>query len=301
MPAPKKGLPVHPLVAALNPDPSKPPRRALKIFGLPGDSPSADETRLWLDADLTSYVDVPAEAILHSTTLSEDRGTILWVDVDAKLSYGSVTSHAAQADFLTGQVTAAHMPGAPGGVPDAAGGVWPTPPVTVFPSQCGACPTHGGPCLSLPFCPSEAMAPSHCAPCPTHGGPCLSLPFCPSEAMAPSHCAPCPTRPPICPPLTLPSGCGPCPTHFWLCPPSHFGPCPTQPPICSPPSWPCPSVHAICPTPTAVVCPSVHTICPSRVCPSVAVPCQTAEACPSAICPQTQACGGPGGGFGPAA
>ena len=117
MPASKKSPPpVHPLVAALNPDPSKPPRRTVKLYGLPGDSPGTGETRLWLDPDLTSYVDVPAESIAYSKTLDDDAGTILWVDADATLSFGSVTSHAAQADFLTGSITstqlAAHLPAA---------------------------------------------------------------------------------------------------------------------------------------------------------------------------------------------
>jgi hypothetical protein len=298
--APKVGL--HPLVQALNPDPAKPPQRAVKLFGLPGASPTAGETRLWLDSELTSYVDIPDDAILYSKELPDDAGTVVWAAVDAKLTYGSVTSHATQADFLSGAITSAHLAGAAAGPGGAAGPV-PTPPVTL-PSACGVCPSLPGACVSLPFCPSEAMPPSHCLPCPTQPGRCPSLPFCPSEAMLPTHCVPCPTHPGRCPSLPF------CPSEAM--PPSHCFPCQTHPPICPPLTqiWVCqpsqlipcqPSVHVLCPTPTAVFhCPTVQ-ICPSRLCPSVSVPCQTAQACPSAFCPpQSLGCGGPGG-FGPGA
>ncbi len=290
MPVPKKGPAVHPLVKALNPDPTKPPTRALKLIGLPGESPSADTTRLWLDADLTSYVDIPNEAILYSSELPDDAGTILWVAADATLTHGSVTSHAAQADFLVGEIATTHLAGAMGGA--APGGQQPLPPVTA-PSVCGVCPSRGVPCVSLPLCPSEAMAPSHCGPCATAPGHCVSLPVCPSEAMAPSHCSPC-VSVPVCPSV-------PCPSHVLPCPPPHtvVG-CPSVQVFCPPPHTVvgCPSVHVLCPTPTAVACPSRFVACPppSRLCPSIAIPCETAQACPSALCPQTQGCGFPPGG-----
>jgi hypothetical protein len=303
----------HPLVQALNPDPAKPPQRTVKLFGLPGASSSADHTRLWLDADLTSYADVPDEAILHSKTLPDDAGTVLWVAADAKLSHGSVSSHATQAGFLAGSITATHLAGAAPAGAGLAAGPMPTPPVTaVLP-----CTPYGGHFPSLPICPSEAMAPSHCFPCPSHTGPCLSLPFCRTETCPPSRLGPCITQLLGCGLVTHVAGCppsqmGPCMTNpvicqplvsqIWVCQPTHFGPCQvTQTALCQPThAGPCPSVHVICPTPTALLhCQSLS--CPTRVCPSSATPCQTGEACPSALCPpQSLACGGPGGGFGPA-
>ena len=68
-----KGIPHHPLVAALASDPSKPPEKATKLFGYPGPAAEKGSTRLWTDTDLTTYVDVPDEAILHSQTLPDDR------------------------------------------------------------------------------------------------------------------------------------------------------------------------------------------------------------------------------------
>jgi hypothetical protein len=254
----KKDLPPHPLVKALNPDPTKAPTRALKLFGFLGEGSSADESRLWLDDELTSYVDVPIKAILYVKALADDAGTILWVDPEAKLKYSSVTSHSVQAQFLEGAMTA-NLAGAPAAGAAALRMPVPTPPFSVFPSQCGPCRSHLGACPpSLPFCPSEAMVPSHCAPCvsvapamcvseamlPSHCVPCASLPIrCPSEAMAPSHCAPC---------VSLPQ----CPSEAMA--PSHCAPCP--------------SVRVICPTPTATpsavpaFCPSAADACPSRIC-----------------------------------
>jgi hypothetical protein len=316
--APKVGL--HPLVQALVPDPAKPPQRALKLLGLPGVSPSAGETRLWLDADLTSYVDVPDDTILYAKELPDDAGTILWVTVEANLTYGSVSSHTTQAGFLGGAIASAHLAGAaPGQGPI---GPMATPPT--FPSGCGPCPTQLGPCVSLPVCPST---PSQCGPCPTQFGPCASQPFCPTAdpmchtvvvcpSLTPSQCGPCQTQPPICPPLTQAAACQP--SQLGRCI-SHFAPCASQVNICPPThTGACPSVHVLCPTPSArvqcpsaapcqsvqVLCPAPSALvrCPTQLCPSVSVPCLSSQACPTTLCPpESLACGGPGGGFGPVA
>ena len=300
MPASKRPtVDAHPLVKALVPDPSKPPLPTIKLLGLLGDSPSADTTRLWLDSSLTSYVDIPTEAIRHTQSLPDDGGTVVWVDPDAQLVYGTVTSQAVQASFLSGSIAATHLASAASaGLAAGPGGPVPTPPVTL-PSAC-ACVSRPGTCPTLPLCPSEAMLPSHCgcpslpicpseAMVPTHCG-CPSLPICPSEAMPPSHCGPCPTHQVWCQPSAFLAACGP--THTFGCRPSL--PCPqTSPIICRP------SVHVICPTPSAVggcpsaACPSVHTICPT---PSAVGGCPSFGACPSIACGP-----GPGGGGGPVA
>lgn len=99
-----KGVPYHPLVEALASDPNKPPERAKRLFGFPGPAAEANSTRLWLDLDLTGYIDVPNDAIKHSQTLEDNRGTILWVDPAATLTYSSIQSHEVQADFLGGSI-----------------------------------------------------------------------------------------------------------------------------------------------------------------------------------------------------
>lgn len=292
------------MVEALVPDPGKPPRQTLKLLGLPGASPTTGSTRLWLDADLTSYVDVPDDAILYAKELPDDAGTILWVSVDANLAYGSVSSHAAQAGFLGGAIASAHLGGAvPGQGPAAP---MATPPT--FPSVCGGCPTQlGGPCQSLPVCPTQA--PSQCTPCFTVNAGCLTV-GCPSVL---GHL--CQTQPPICPPVTQAATC-PSQLHPCLtvanCPPTHTGACPSVHVLCPTPTAllhcpttiRCPSALVVCPPPSAeVLCASDVRLCPSQLCPSVNVPCLTALSCPTAFCPpESLACGGgPGGGFGPVA
>jgi hypothetical protein len=168
MAASKKKPAIHPLVAALNPDPAEPPRQAVKLFGLPGDSPDADDTRLWLDVGLTSYVDVATDAILYSKTLPDDAGTILWVETGTQLSYGSVTSFTAQADFLAGSITATHLSGAIAGV-GTEGGLDPRL-VSLGGQLCVAVTAHH-PCAL----PSHANCPSISTPCPTGPGLCQSM------------------------------------------------------------------------------------------------------------------------------
>ncbi len=106
-----KGVPHHPLVEALASDPSKPPEKATKLFGYPGPAAEGDATRLWLDTDLTTYVDVPDEAIVHSQTLDYDQGTLLWVEPSARLTYSTTRSQDVQAEFLGGSIAEGNLGG----------------------------------------------------------------------------------------------------------------------------------------------------------------------------------------------
>src|ERR1700754_3167830 len=119
-----KGIPHHPLVAALASDPSKPPEKATKLFGYPGPAAEKGSLRLWLDTDLTTYVDVPDAAILHSQTLPDDQGTWLWVDPAATLTVSSTQSHEVQADFLGGSIAEGNLAAAApvGGIGGGGGG-----------------------------------------------------------------------------------------------------------------------------------------------------------------------------------
>jgi hypothetical protein len=239
--APK--LEPHPLVEALHPDPTKPPAKTLKLVGLPGRSPAEGQTRLWTDSGLTSYVDIPDDAILHAKTLPDDAGTVVWVAADAQLAHGAMTSHETQASFLGGGVTASHLAGAAQAAAGLAGHVKMTPPFTVLPSACGPCVSRVGPCFTLPFCRSEAMAPSHCAPCLTQIWVCEP----------PSHAWPCHV-----------SQVGPCMSWRVECAPSQQVICPTPTAV---QSWgvPCPPPHVSVPCPTGAACPSEGP-CPSLVC-----------------------------------
>jgi hypothetical protein len=168
------------LVEALAPDPSKPPERATRLFGYPGASPEENATRLWLDLDLTSFVDIPNDAIRHSQTHGDD-GTTVWIDPGATLTYGNVQSQQVQADFLSGSISQQHLAGAAagGGLGPLGPGQVPTPPATLAvvctPSVLRPCgftqrphcwytetcwPTHIPPCWIT-------RTPSACVICPT--------------------------------------------------------------------------------------------------------------------------------------
>ena len=289
MPTPKKSPDVNPLVDALNPDPSQPPRRTYKLWGLPGASPSTDHTRLWLDAELTSFVDVPNDAIAYSKTLDDDAGTILWVDADAPVTFGSVSQQASLSKFLTGQIASAHLAGSATGAPvtsEAAAAALPSN-LPCQPIQTGPiCPTLQLGCReSLGACPSIHVP---CPPPHTEAG-------CPSVQITCPHtivgCPPhtlvgCPPPPTIvgCPPHTT-VGCPPpptavaCPSVQILCPSDGIR-CPSFPAaLCPSQHVPCASVHAppFCAVPTHANCPSVTSLCPSQqqaLCPSIQLPCR---------------------------
>jgi hypothetical protein len=146
------------------------------LFGYPGPAAAAKSTRLWLDADLRSYVDIPDAAILHWQTLDADRGTILWVDPQAPLTYSTTGSQEVQADFLGGAI-------AEGNLACAAH--------TLVPAALKEGPemlTWG----RVILCPAPMTASQR--ECHTHA--CQSV-----EWLCRTQDLPCPTDPPICRPF----------------------------------------------------------------------------------------------------
>jgi len=187
-----KGIPHHPLVEALASDPNQPPEQATKIFGLPGPASDSKSTRLWLDTDLTSYVEVPNDAIVHSQTLENDQGTILWVEPSATLTHSTTQSQQVQAEFLGGSIAQGSLGGAaphrelkwPGGF---------TGDTRTFPCPPQPQSFDWGPCYVTEFPPCRV---SFTFPCLTKGPPCESRAF-----ICQSLNAPCPTDPPFCEPV----------------------------------------------------------------------------------------------------
>jgi hypothetical protein len=239
MPDPKRPpgdrarLEPHPLVDALAGDPSRPPRKVIKLFGLPGRSTSDELTRLWLDADLASHVDIPNEAIVHSQTLPDDGGTVVWVAADAKLSYS--TSSDVQADFLGGSIYSNFAGQAPSaGLGPDFGGTETLGFGGGFETMGFGCTIGGG---SVTFtCPTLFGCPP-----PTFAFTCPSRLQCPPQ---PSFLIRCPP-----PPTTF------CPTRLICPPPPSVLVCPTQ--TC--PTRFCPSVLTPCQSIPA---------CPSAICPN---------------------------------
>ena len=203
-----KGIPTHPLVEALASDPSKPPENATRLFGFPGPAAEPKSTRLWLDADLSSYVEVPDEAIVHSQTLDNDQGTILWVEPSATLTHSTTTSQEVQAEFLGGSIAGGNL---------AAAG-----PTVEWGSPLGGFTgeTRAFPCEPRPFtfawgaCPKSEVVPCLASadfPCQTPNFPCHSR-----GIVCESVDLPCMTDPRLCEPvlsnLRCPSRAVPCPT-----------------------------------------------------------------------------------------
>ncbi|MGA7235839.1 MAG: hypothetical protein WBY44_09175, partial [Bryobacteraceae bacterium] len=68
-------------------DPSKPPALTM-ITGIRGESTEPEHTRVYLTPDLSSYVEIPDEAIKHSQKVSNDPfdTEYLWISRDAKVA-----------------------------------------------------------------------------------------------------------------------------------------------------------------------------------------------------------------------
>jgi hypothetical protein len=275
---PVKRPATHPLVKALVPDPSKPPLKTVKLAGLIGESPNADDTRLWLDDSLTAYIDIPTAAIRYTQDLPGTAGTTVYVDADAQLTHGSVAARTAQASFLAGSIIGTHLAAA--ARMQALG----APPVTLD-ETCSAsqdCPvTTDLSCnFTLEGCHSVDICPTTDA-CATQGPSCN---VCPTDLCGPpTGPIRCPTTPRNCPSLACPSASGVCRTVDLACPSVDVA-CPTRVGCPPPTASRCPSVNVVCPT---VACPSIA--CPTRInCPppTTNVACHVSVACPTRVaCP----------------
>lgn len=319
MPEQKRKYKLADFVSKIVKDPNSPPNTLL-LQGYLGDSSDEGHIRLYLDPQLSDYVEIPEDAILHTqeipnATLGE---TYVWINQDAELTHGKAGPQRLKAKFLEGRLQQQYL----GGAAEAQRPVAPvpTPPVTLFPQQCLP-HTIGIACI-------PSLLPTHCqthAPllCP------VSIPIfhCQPSIATPciSHNVVCPTKNPVqCPPASGGFGCGqqgPGPEQFAadamvqhptllpnLCPQAmvqHPTLVPNLCPIVHPPTQLqhfCPSVvvlcasavdacvSRLCPSQVVAQCPSAVDACPSRLCPSVPAlqcPSRIIEQCPSAVdaCP----------------
>jgi hypothetical protein len=269
-------------IAKIVKDPKNPPETLL-LTGYLGASSEDGHTRLYFDAGLANYVEIPSDAILNTEPSGDDGlgASYVWIKRDAVLIYGPAGSQRPKGTFLEGPIMQDHLgaaAGAGGGAGQRPNTFW---PCTVF--QCG--PQHadqhmerqavaGGPRSDFVACTTWTCPPrSDFAPCqswicpPTPHAHCPPTPpmLCMTvHCTVPPQC-PHPTLPPICPLLSAPPHC----------------PYPTVPPMCPHLSVPphCPTVAPICP----------HTLPPP--CPLLSAPphCPTVGACPSIAC-QSAAC-----------
>src|SRR5437763_7183687 len=86
-------------------DPKNPPETRM-LTGWFGDAADEGYRRLYTDAELSAYIDIPNDAILHSEPMRDAQpagGVFVWIQRDAALKPGgSAASRAAR--FLQGQV-----------------------------------------------------------------------------------------------------------------------------------------------------------------------------------------------------
>jgi hypothetical protein len=170
------------------------------LTGYPGASSEEAHERLYLSADLSSYVEIPRTAILHQAAVPSEQdsnGAItVWVRKDAALQYKMSPAAQAIANYFVGAIQAGAQ-GAGAGY-GAVGGIQPTP--TAIPTHYLICQ----PTRFQPQCPYPSEICTHVGACPTrHPG------YCPLPAGGPA------LRP------TVAASCAPCLTHAVTCAPCH--------------------------------------------------------------------------------
>ncbi|MGA7341849.1 MAG: hypothetical protein WBX18_14695 [Terracidiphilus sp.] len=110
----KQNLRLDEFTAKVVPDP-KNPGKALCLTGFLGAASEPDQTRIYWDPSLTSYVDVANADILHSEPLPAAQsplgGSILWVSSSAEVTAGSSGGQSAKGKFFEGPVMSAYGAG----------------------------------------------------------------------------------------------------------------------------------------------------------------------------------------------
>ncbi|MBV9928774.1 MAG: hypothetical protein JOZ96_27410 [Acidobacteria bacterium] len=206
-------------------DPNDPPGVTL-LSGYLGSSSEEGHVRLYLDEELSRYVEIPERAIRHAQELPPEQsplgGSLVWIDRDAEVVHGAAGSERRRATFLEGQIAQDFMGAAAGGIDALSGSTQArecfVPPTASGP-VCGTSKT--GPCIP----PTEFVG------CRTRTGiVCTRLgPNCGRTSYDPV----CTIAGPNCHTLVFfqcqPSALAPCVTHDIACQASGFVPC--NPPV----------------------------------------------------------------------
>ena len=139
-------------IQKLVPNPSQPPDVQL-LGGYLGKSSQAGYWRLYLNPELTSYVDIAEKDIVYSQPANNNQnslgGTLLWVRRRTEIKTTRTTSRESQAAFLRGAIAASiARRGAAGALGSIA-----ALPSTFTVSECATCPTDtGGDTCFAPLC-----------------------------------------------------------------------------------------------------------------------------------------------------
>jgi hypothetical protein len=246
-------------------DPKKPPQTLL-LAGFTGASSEEDHTRLYFDAQLADYVEIPDAAILHKQAMPVEQSPLgasyLWVQRDAELVHGPVDGARRKAKFLEGRLQQDFAGASPRIPPETAPIICADP--TEFPRCHPTTPAAGCQHPTVPGvnCPHPTTPAAGC-PQPTTPGV-----NCPQPTVPGINCPPVTRQVVACHPTIALPACGH--SHIVVCPPITVIPakcptlflhlCPTQLPVQCPPHTvlpvQCPT-HFIelCPTQSPVQCP----------------------------------------------
>jgi hypothetical protein len=191
------------------------PKPVTVVTGYLAKSPEAEHTRLYLNVDLSNWLDIPTKAILHEQPVEAAKsalgGTMLWVDQTAKIKPGGAQASAASGMLLRPIQFTQTACG------DACVSIQPqnslcSPCSTAAVTNCPVCPTHAHTCgcpttvpvhsVCPPNCPPQntaVYANTMCPPCHTNIPQASVCPVCPTHVPQESVCPPCVTRmPPLC-------------------------------------------------------------------------------------------------------
>ena len=179
-------------VKAVRPD-SKATENTVFLEGFIGESSLADHFRLYSDASLNDFVEIPTDAVVHAIANSKEEsalgGSKIWVKKDAIFTYGNpAMDNRPQGSFLDGDLYQGYMDNmnqadaASGNMGDMGGGfenMASRPLCAPFP-QTVFCP------VASRFCPQSRFI---CPPISRFGCPtrfCPSKLFCPTFGACPS-------------------------------------------------------------------------------------------------------------------
>lgn len=148
----RKQLQEEEFIHNLVPNPSQLPDVQL-LGGFLGKSSQPEYWRLYLNPELTSYVDIAEKDIVYSQPAYNNQnslgGTMLWVRRGAEIKATRTTPRETQADFLRGAIAASMVRRG------VAGGLRPIAalPTTFTVTECATCPTDdGGDTCFAPLC-----------------------------------------------------------------------------------------------------------------------------------------------------
>jgi hypothetical protein len=247
----------------------KVPADTLLLFGYPGESSEPGNTRLYFNPQLSNFVDIPDDAILHSqdapASVSPLGGSYVWIKTDAQVSHSSPSPRRQKGSFLEGTILGGALTATVAAECQNTQIVCrpPTQPpgcvVHTIPDQCGPVTPNCPHTVTAPCVTAQCTIPPHCilhtpayGCAPTPAGPCVTI-----HCTIPPQCI-VPTPLHGCPPQTLPAVCGGV-SHV-VCPPPltiNSPNCPVQTAVCQ-------TRAPACGIQT-VACASVADGCPSAL------------------------------------